>query len=123
MANVDVWALLVDITEADSLSYGIVAGLSAIAFVLMYVMLPLKRLAFAYLPGLFFGGLTGIYALSYWGVVFTGDKAANTVVTATMGITAALVVLVLFTRMLQAMSALPASPIAPNHAAGGRRPS
>lgn len=96
----DILRVLGDIAAADSLSYAIVGTLTLLVFVVMRAMLPVKGLAVVFAPAIFWGGLTGIYAASSWGLLVSKDKAANIAATATPGMIAALVVMVVLARLV-----------------------
>jgi hypothetical protein len=102
MGYESVFKLLGEIAAADGLTYGIVAALTLAAFVLLHAMLPAKGLAYVFAPVLFWGGLTGIYTATAAGLVFSAEKAVNSAMFGTVGMTGALVVMVLLTRLAQA---------------------
>lgn len=102
MGREDVFKLLNDIAVADGLSHGVVAALTLIVFSVMRTMLPVKGLALVFAPGIYWGGLMGIFAARYWGLVLTADKAANVVATAALGMIAALVFMMLLARLADA---------------------
>ena len=113
MIHEDVLKVLGDIAAADGPSYGIVGALTVIVFVVMRTMLPVKSLACVFAPVIFWGGLAGIYAASTWGFAVGTDKAANTVATAGLGMIAALVVMVVLTRLAEAAMRIRAPLAAP----------
>lgn len=90
-------------TTADATGYGVVGALVLAAFVLMHAMLPVKDLAYLFAPGLFWGGLVGIYIAKISGFVVSAEEAVNSTVAATAGMVGALFVLVLLTRLLEAL--------------------
>jgi hypothetical protein len=89
-----------DIAMADSLSYWLVGALTALVFAVMRAMLPVKSLAFVLAPAVFWGGLSGIYTLSLLGIYFTTDKSANVIVSAAIGMVAALFLMIVLLRLL-----------------------
>ncbi len=103
MSHESVFTVLGAIATADGLTYGIVAVLTFAAFVLMYAMLPSKALAHVFAPVLFWGGLAGIYTATAAGFVVSPEKAVNSALFGTAGMIVALVVMVLLTRLLQAV--------------------
>ncbi len=102
MSYESVFKVLGEIATADGMTYGIVAALALAAFVLMHAMLPAKCLAYVFAPALFWGGLAGIYTASAAGLVVSAEKAVNSAVFGTAGMTVALVVMVLLTQLAQA---------------------
>lgn len=103
----DVFKILSDIAAADSLSYWIVGALTLVLFVVMRAMLPVKSLSIVFAPAVFWGGLTGIYAAANWGfVVSSQDNAANAVATSVLGMIVALIVMVLLTRLFDALMSI-----------------
>lgn len=102
MSYESVFKVLGEIATADGLTYGIVAGLALAAFVLMHATLSTKGLAYVFAPVLFWGGLAGIYTATAAGLVFGTEKAVNSAVFGTAGMTVALVVMVFLTRFAQA---------------------
>jgi len=103
MSYESVFKVLGEIAMADGLTYGIVAVLALAAFVLMHATLPTQGLAYVFAPALFWGGLTGIYTATAAGLVFGTEKAVNSAVFGTAGMTVALVVMVALTRLAQAV--------------------
>ncbi len=96
--------VLSDIAMADTTSYWIVGALTLLVFAVMRAMLPVKALAIVFAPFIFWGGLAGIYACTHFGLVMSHDKASNVVVTSTFGMLIALVVMMLLTRAVGAMT-------------------
>lgn len=93
------------IALAETMSYWIVGALTVVGFVLMRVMLPVKGLAFVFAPVLFWGGLTGIYALRHFGFVISSqDKNVQIVAAATLGMIAALIVLIALVRLVDTLT-------------------
>jgi hypothetical protein len=103
MSQEAVFEILGHIAQADATSYWIVAGLTALVFAVMRAMLPVKGLAFVLAPAVFWGGLSGIYALTTWGVHFTSERHANVVLSGVIGMVAALVVMIVLLRILEAV--------------------
>jgi hypothetical protein len=101
-----------DIAMADALSYWIVGGLTLVVFVVMRSMLPVKGLATVFAPAIFWGGLAGVYALSYWGFVASSEKSTNIAATSALGMIAALVVMVALTRLADALIRIRKPPVA-----------
>jgi ABC-type uncharacterized transport system permease subunit len=104
MGYEDAFKVLGDIASADGLTYGIVAALTLIVFVIMRTMLPVKSLAIAFAPAIFLGGLAGDYAASIWGFVVVTEKSANIAAGAALGMIAALVVMVVLMRLFDWMT-------------------
>lgn len=102
MSQEAIFDILSNIAMADSTSYWVVFALTGLVFVLMRAMLPVKSLSFVLAPAVFWGGLTGIYALATLGVHFTSLKSANAVLSATIGMVVALIVMVVLLRLLDA---------------------
>lgn len=96
----DISKVLGDILAANSMSYWIVGSLSVLGAMIMRTMLPTKTLAIVFFPGIFWGGLAGIYAFNALGLVLTTDRAAQIVIAGTTGMGIALLVLVMATRLL-----------------------
>lgn len=96
----DISKVLGDILAADSMSYWIVGSLAVLGTVIMRAMLPTKMLAIVFFPGIFWGGLAGIYAFNALGLILTTERAAQIVIAGTTGMTLALLVLVMATRLL-----------------------
>lgn len=92
-----------DIAMADSLSYWLVGALTALVFVIMRTMLPVKSLSLLFAPAVFWGGLCGIYTLSMLGIYFTSDKSANGIISATIGMVAALLLMIALVRLIGAI--------------------
>lgn len=89
------------IALAEPMSYWIVGALTVVGFVLMRVMLPVKGLSFVFAPILFWGGLTGIYALRHFGFVISSqDKNVQIVAAGTVGMIAALVLMMSLVRLV-----------------------
>jgi lysylphosphatidylglycerol synthetase-like protein (DUF2156 family) len=91
----DIHKALGDIVMADTLSYWIVAALTA-------AMLPSKALAIVFAPGLFWGGLAGIYLANQIGFFVSTERSAQIVVTSTLGICGALLIMIAVTRLVEA---------------------
>lgn len=104
MSAEDSLKVLIDIAMADSMTYWIVGALTLLVFTVMRAMLPMKALAIVFAPFIFWGGLAGIYACTHFGLIVSHDKASNVVVTSTLGMLLALVVVMLLTRMVVAMT-------------------
>ncbi|HEX2839834.1 hypothetical protein [Hyphomicrobium sp.] len=104
MSAEDALKVLSDIAMADSMTYWIVGALTLLVFAVMRAMLPVKALAIVFAPFIFWGGLAGTYACTHFGLVMSHDKASNVVATSTLGMLVALVVVILLTRMVKAMT-------------------
>lgn len=102
MGHEAVFKVLGDIAMADSMSYWIVGALTLLVFMVMRAMLPVKGLAVVFAPAIFWGGLTGIYALSQLGFSVSTEKSANLVVQAGLGMIVALLVMLVLTRLVDA---------------------
>ncbi|MBN8911575.1 MAG: hypothetical protein J0H65_05845 [Rhizobiales bacterium] len=98
-----IFTVIGGIVTADGLSYAIVAALALAAFVLMHATLPVKGLAYIFAPVLAWSGLAGIYTASALGMVFSTEKAVDAAVAATVGMVAALLVMVLLKRLVDAV--------------------
>jgi hypothetical protein len=103
MSFEDFHKALVDITMADSLSYWIVGALTLLTFTVMRSMLPVKALSIVFAPGLFWGGLAGIYVANHLGIVASTVRSAQIVVTSTFGMCVALLVMIGLWRLLDAV--------------------
>lgn len=103
MSPEQVFEVLRAIAMADTMSYWIVGSLTFAVFVVMRAMLPVKALAIVFAPFIFWGGLAGIYAGTHVGLSLSHDKASNIVVTSAFGMVAALLVMMLLTRLVDAM--------------------
>ncbi len=90
------------IAMADSMSYWLIGTLTAVAFLLMRAMLPVKGLAYIFAPAIFWGGLTALYAAGQFGIVVTGDEAVHTIVVSTGGMIAALFLMMCLVRLADA---------------------
>jgi hypothetical protein len=104
MAHEAFFKVLSDIAAADAMAYWIVGAMTALAFVIMRGMLPVKGLSYVFAPALFCGGLVGIYTLTELGFVVSSEKSAQTVAGAVAGMTAALFVMLLLTRLVDAVT-------------------
>ncbi len=98
-----VFKALSDIAMADTSSYWIVATLTFLVVLVMRAMLPVKGLAFVFAPAIFWGGLSGIYAMREAGLVIATEPAANDVATATLGMIVAVVIMLLLVRLAGAL--------------------
>ncbi len=96
----DVAKALSDIAMADSLSYWVVAALTSLGGIIMRTMLPSKAIVLIFSPGIFWGGLTGIYAASQLGVVFSTERSVQVVAAGTVGMTVALFLLIALARLV-----------------------
>lgn len=94
-----VWEVVRGIALADSLSYWLIGALTAIAFPLMRITMPSPGLAVVFAPGLFWGGLTAVYAARHYGIVVSNDKAAQTVAAGVVGLIVALLAMALLVRL------------------------
>lgn len=99
----DVHKAFGDIAMADPLSYWIVGALTLLAFTVMRAMLPSKALAIVFAPGLFWGGLAGIYIATQLGFVVSTERSAQIVVTSTFGMCVALLVMIGLARLVDAI--------------------
>jgi hypothetical protein len=103
MVHADALTVLANIAAADGLTYGIVGALTLIVSVVMRAMLPVKGLASVFAPAVFWGGLVGIYAAGRLGLAVSSEKAVNHAATAALGMIAALLAMVLLTRLVGAV--------------------
>ena len=104
MSRDDALRVLAEIATADGLSHGIVGALTVIVFVIMRTMLPVKGLDIVFAPGIYLGGLIGIFLGRHWNLVLTAEKEANIVAWAAMGMIAGLVVMMLLARSFNALT-------------------
>lgn len=104
MSYDDAFKVAGDILVADGLTYGIVTALTLIVFVVMRAMLPVKSLSLVFTPVIFWGGLAGAYAEGTWGFILSGEKSANVAGGAALGMIAALVVMVVLTRLFDSLT-------------------
>lgn len=112
MGQEDLFKVLSDISMADSTSYWIVGALTLLVFVVMRAMLPVKSLAIVFVPAIFWGGLCGIYGMRELGFVASSERSANIVATATIGMVAALVIVMLTVRLIEAATRIRKTPVA-----------
>lgn len=98
--------VLSDISMADQASYWMVGTLTLLVVVVMRAMLPVKSLSLIFAPVIFWGGLTGIYTARMAGFVAMSDKNANIVATSALGMIAAMVLLILLMRFIQAVTVI-----------------
>lgn len=87
------------IAMADSMSYWLIGTLTAVAFLLMRAMLPVKGLAYVFAPAIFWGGLTGLYAARELAIVVTGEETVHTIVVSTAGMIVALFLMMCLVRL------------------------
>jgi hypothetical protein len=85
--------------EVDTYTLVVVALLSAWVGVLTLHVLSKTVLALVFVPGFIFGALLANYLLEEFRFVPTPDQETNVVVACTLGIIAALLVLLVFTRV------------------------
>lgn len=102
MGQDGVFKAVADIAMADSASYAIVGALTLVGFTIMRAMLPVKGLSLVLAPAIFWGGLSGIYAFGMLGLSLLGHELANVVVAAAVGMSAALMAMILLLRGLDA---------------------
>ena len=94
--------ILRGIAMADSMSYWLIGTLTAVAFLVMRAMLPVKNLAFVFAPAVFWGGLTGLYAARQLGLSVTADETVHAIVVSTGGMIAALFLMMCLVRLADA---------------------
>lgn len=104
MVHEAVFKALSDIASADSASYWIVGGLTALVFIILRAMLPVKGLSFVFAPAMFWGGLVGIYTLRELAIVVSPDKNAHIVAASVAGMIVALFVMLFLTRLVHAVT-------------------
>ncbi|MDQ8698364.1 hypothetical protein [Hyphomicrobium sp. LHD-15] len=104
MSHEAIFKVLSDIAAADSMSYWIVAGLTALVFAVMRAMLPMKGLSWVFAPAMFWGGLVGIYTLRELGFVVSSEKSAHTVAASVAGMVVMLFVMLFLTRLVEAVT-------------------
>lgn len=100
----DALRVLAEIAAADGLSHAVVGALTVIVFVIMRAMLPVKSLSLVFAPGIYLGGLIGIFLGHHWNLVLTAEKEANVVALAAMGMIAGLLVMILLARAFDALT-------------------
>ncbi len=104
MSHEVIFKVLSDIAAADTMSYWIVAGLTALVFAVMRAMLPVKGLSWVFAPAMFWGGLVGIYILRELGLVLSAEKSAHTVAASVSGMVVMLFVMLFLTRLVEAVT-------------------
>ena len=92
--------------EVDTYTIVVVALLSAWSGVLTLHVLSKTLLALVFVPGFIFGALVANYLFELYGVYPTPDAETNVVVACTMGIIAALLILLLLTRFAAVIAGL-----------------
>jgi uncharacterized membrane protein YeaQ/YmgE (transglycosylase-associated protein family) len=92
--------------EVDTYTIVVVALLSAWAGVLTQHVLSKTTLALVFVPGFIFGALIANYVFEEIGFHPTPDKETNVVVACTLGIIAALLVLLVLTRLTTIVTGL-----------------
>ncbi len=92
--------------EVDTYTIVVVALLSAWAGVLTLHVLSKTVLALVFVPGFTFGALIANYIFEEFGFYPTPDQETNVVVACTLGIIAALLVLLVVTRFASALTGL-----------------
>jgi uncharacterized membrane protein YeaQ/YmgE (transglycosylase-associated protein family) len=92
--------------EVDTYTIVVVALLSAWAGVLTLHVLSKTVLALVFVPGFIFGALIANYIFEEFGFYPTPDQETNVVVACTLGIIAALLVLLVVTRFASALAGL-----------------
>ena len=90
--------------EVDTYTIVVVALLSAWAGVLTLHVLSKTMLALVFVPGFIFGALIANYIFEEIGFLPTPDQETNVVVACTLGIIAALLVLLVVTRLTAALA-------------------
>jgi hypothetical protein len=104
MGHEAIFKALSDIAAADSMTYFIVGGLTALVFLIMRAMLPVKSLATVFAPGLFWGGLVGIYTLRQLAFVISSERSAHIMAASAVGMIVALLVMVVLVRLVQSVN-------------------
>jgi hypothetical protein len=104
MGHEAVFKALSDIATADTMTYFIVGGLTALVFLIMRAMLPVKSLALVFAPAMFWGGLVGIYTLRELAFVVSSERSAHTLAASVTGMIVALFVMVALVRLVQAVN-------------------
>ncbi len=85
--------------EVDTYTIVVVALLAGWSGVLTVHVLSKATLAMVFVPGFIFGALVANYLFEEYGIYPTPDKETNVVVACTLGIIAALLVLLIVTRI------------------------
>ena len=92
--------------EVDTYTLVVIALLAGWSGVLTMHALSKAMLALVFIPGFIFGGLVANYLFEEYGFYPTPDKSTNIVVACTLGIIAALLVLLLITRITTTIAGL-----------------
>jgi uncharacterized membrane protein YeaQ/YmgE (transglycosylase-associated protein family) len=90
--------------EADTFTIVVVALLSGWSGILTVQVLSRTMLAMVFVPGFVFGALVANYLFEQYAIYPTSDKETNVVVACTLGIIAALLVLLIVTRISTAVA-------------------
>jgi ABC-type dipeptide/oligopeptide/nickel transport system permease component len=85
--------------EVDTYTVVVVALLAGWSGVLTQHVLSKTLLALVFVPGFIFGALVANYLFQHYGIFPTDDEQTNVVVACTLGIIAALLVLLVLTRV------------------------
>jgi uncharacterized membrane protein YeaQ/YmgE (transglycosylase-associated protein family) len=85
--------------EVDTFTIVVVALLSGWSGILTVQVLSRTMLAMVFVPGFIFGALVANYLFEQYAIYPTPDKETNVVVACTLGIIAALLVLLIVTRV------------------------
>lgn len=104
MSQEAVLKVLSDIAMADSTTYWVVGALSVLTFLIMRSMLPVKGLSVVFAPFIFWGGLAGVYVAKILAFVPSTHKTTSIVIVATIGMIAALVLMMLLTHLFHALA-------------------
>ncbi len=89
--------------EVDTFTLLSVAALSGWAGLLIMFVQPKRLLALALLPGFVVGALAVNYFFLEYGVFLTSEKETNVVLASTIGVTAALLVMLAVLRLMGAL--------------------
>ena len=92
--------------EVDTYTIVVVAMLAGWSGVITMHALSKAVMALVFIPGFIFGGLVANYLFEEYGFYPTPDKSTNVVVACTIGIIAALLVLLLVTRIASTVTGL-----------------
>jgi uncharacterized membrane protein YeaQ/YmgE (transglycosylase-associated protein family) len=92
--------------EVDTYTIVVVALLAGWSGVLTMHVLSKTVLALVFVPGFVFGALVANYMFEHFGFYPTPDRSTNVVVACTLGIIAALLVLLVVTRVMSAVAGL-----------------
>jgi hypothetical protein len=91
--------ILSDILAADTFTWVVVSFLAVLAGVMIKAMTDSLALTLLFTPMFAFGALAGIYACREVGLVFTTEHESNVILTAGVGMVAAVALMLLLVRL------------------------